>query len=109
MVTGNLRQQSRSQQSRSMIEKSKIRAFLTARLLLLITLLALGPSSVAYSQSAAVAGSLTPSAVENQVEALLSRMTLEEKIDLIGGVDGFFVRGMPSLGLPPLKMADGPM
>ena len=40
---------------------------------------------------------------------MLSRMTLEEKIDLIGGVDGFFVRGMPSLGVPPLKMADGPM
>ena len=40
---------------------------------------------------------------------MLSHMSLEEKIALIGGVDGFFVRGMPSLSLPPLKMADGPM
>jgi len=27
-------------------------------------------------------------------------MTLEEKIDLIDGVDGFFIRGMPRLNLP---------
>ncbi len=36
-------------------------------------------------------------------------MTLEEKIDLLGGVDGYYVRGIPSLGLPRLKTADGPM
>jgi len=36
-------------------------------------------------------------------------MTLEEKIDMLGGVDGFFIRGIPRLGLPPLKMADGPL
>jgi hypothetical protein len=36
-------------------------------------------------------------------------MSLEEKIALIGGVEGFYVRGMTSLSLPPLEMADGPM
>jgi beta-glucosidase len=36
-------------------------------------------------------------------------MTLEEKVDMLGGVDGFFIRGIPRLGLPPLKMADGPV
>ena len=36
-------------------------------------------------------------------------MTLEEKIDMLGGVDGFFIRGIPRLGLPKLKMADGPI
>jgi len=36
-------------------------------------------------------------------------MTLEEKVDMIGGVDDFFVRGIPRLGLPRLKMADGPI
>lgn len=35
-------------------------------------------------------------------------MTIEEKIDLVGGVDGFFVRGIERLKLPRLKMADGP-
>jgi beta-glucosidase len=45
---------------------------------------------------------------ERRVEAILSRMTLEEKIDLIGGVDDFFIRGVERLGVPRLKMADGP-
>jgi beta-glucosidase len=47
--------------------------------------------------------------IERRVESLLKRMTLEEKIDLLGGVDDFFVRGYPQYGLPRLKMADGPL
>ncbi|HYG08739.1 MAG TPA: hypothetical protein VD835_02080, partial [Pyrinomonadaceae bacterium] len=47
-------------------------------------------------------------AVERRVESILGRMTLEEKIDLIGGVDDFFIGGVERLGLPRLKMADGP-
>ncbi|MGH9559885.1 MAG: glycoside hydrolase family 3 protein, partial [Terracidiphilus sp.] len=50
-----------------------------------------------------------PTDVQHQVDAILSRMTLEQKVDLISGVDGFYVRGYPNLGLPRLKMADGPM
>jgi beta-glucosidase len=34
---------------------------------------------------------------------------LQEKIELLGGVDGFFIRGVPSVGVPRLKMADGPL
>jgi beta-glucosidase len=49
------------------------------------------------------------SEVDARVEAILSKMTLEEKIDMLGGTDGFFVRDMPRLGLPKLKMADGPL
>ncbi|HZB44465.1 MAG TPA: glycoside hydrolase family 3 C-terminal domain-containing protein, partial [Pyrinomonadaceae bacterium] len=41
-------------------------------------------------------------------EALLKQLTLEEKVDLLGGTDGFFVRGVERLKLPRLKMADGP-
>src|SRR5437763_2964652 len=47
--------------------------------------------------------------VDQRVEGLLNQMTLEEKIDLLGGVDGFFIRGVPRLNLPRLKMADGPI
>ena len=36
-------------------------------------------------------------------------MTLAEKIDLLGGVDGFFIRDIPRLNWPRLKMADGPL
>lgn len=49
------------------------------------------------------------SEVERRVESILGRMTLEEKIDLLGGVDGFFIRDLPRVGLPRLKMADGPL
>src|SRR5436305_7668569 len=53
---------------------------------------------------------LTGSAeVETRAESILQQMTLEEKIDMLGGVDGFFIRGFPRLGLPRLKMADGPV
>ena len=46
---------------------------------------------------------------ESRVESILSRMTLQEKIELLGGVDGFFIRGVPRLAVPRLKMADGPV
>ncbi len=36
-------------------------------------------------------------------------MTTEEKIDLLGGVDDFFIRGVERLGVPRMKMADGPV
>ena len=47
--------------------------------------------------------------VEARVESLLRQLTLEEKIDLLGGVDDFFVRSVPRLKLPKLRMADGPL
>ncbi|MGH9715509.1 MAG: beta-glucosidase H [Candidatus Acidiferrales bacterium] len=50
-----------------------------------------------------------PSDVERRADAILNRMTLDQKIDMIGGVDGYDVRAYPSLGLPALKTADGPM
>jgi beta-glucosidase len=54
----------------------------------------------------------TPSAsspeIERRVDKLLGQLTLEEKVDLLGGVDDFYVRAMPKIGLPRLKMADGP-
>jgi len=47
--------------------------------------------------------------VENRVDSLLKKLTLEEKIDLIGGVDDFYIRANEKIGLPRLKMADGPI
>ena len=47
--------------------------------------------------------------IEARVDSILKQMTIEEKIDLLGGVDGFYVRGVPRLGVPRFKMADGPL
>jgi beta-glucosidase len=63
----------------------------------------------------AIAAALVPSAisapgdVEQRVEAILSKMTLDQKIDLLGGEDDFYIRAYPDLGLPRLRMADGPI
>ncbi|MBS1852511.1 MAG: glycoside hydrolase family 3 C-terminal domain-containing protein [Acidobacteria bacterium] len=49
------------------------------------------------------------SEVEQRANDILSKMTLEEKIDYLGGVDEFYIRTLPRLGLPAFKMADGPV
>jgi beta-glucosidase len=47
--------------------------------------------------------------LERRIDSILSQMTLEEKVDLIAGVDFFYLRGVPRLGVPRRRMADGPM
>jgi beta-glucosidase len=45
-------------------------------------------------------------AIEAQAQALLSKMSLEDKIKLIGGVDSMFTNAIPSIDLPRFKMSD---
>jgi beta-glucosidase len=42
-----------------------------------------------------------------RVDAIISKMTTEEKVDYIGGT-GFAIRAMPNLHLPSFEMSDGP-
>jgi beta-glucosidase len=50
-----------------------------------------------------------PQAVEKRVDDLLAKMTLEEKIDLIGGDTPFRTHPIPRLNIPFFQMADGPV
>ena len=45
----------------------------------------------------------------DRVETILADMTIDEKIDLLAGVDFFYLRGVPRLGVPRMRMIDGPM
>src|SRR5207302_10796451 len=47
--------------------------------------------------------------VEKRIDSILSRMTLEQKIDLLSGIKSFYIRGYKELGLPEQKMSDGPV
>lgn len=47
--------------------------------------------------------------VEERVNDLVRRMTLEEKLDYIGGYKGFYIRGIERLGVPEIKLTDGPV
>lgn len=51
---------------------------------------------------------ITP-AMEQKVDAMVHKLTLEQKIALIGGEDNMYIRSEPGIGLPRLKMSDGPM
>jgi beta-glucosidase len=68
-------------------------------------------SAMALAVFAPAARSQEPNSeqIDRQVNALLSKLSLQQKIKLIGGVDGMFTYAMPSIGLPRLKMSDGPM
>jgi len=46
---------------------------------------------------------------EKKIDDLIVKMTLEEKIDFIGGYQDFHIRAVPRLGIPQANMADGPV
>lgn len=46
--------------------------------------------------------------MEQQARDIVSQMSLREKIDYINGDRTFYIRAIPRLGLPEIRMADGP-
>lgn len=55
----------------------------------------------------ACAQTITPQ-VEQRAKELVSKMTLQEKIDYISGYTSFSLRAIPRLGIPEIRLADGP-
>jgi beta-glucosidase len=80
------------------VSARKIRRFIfrisAGAVLLPATLLAQGTLTLTDSQ-------------EQAADALIKQMTLQQKLDLIGGT-GFGIKGVPNLGIKPLQMSDGP-
>lgn len=72
-----------------------------AALLVLTSLLFLPAPLPAQSKS--------PQEIDGQVDAMLGKLTLAQKIELISGSNGMLTPPMPQIGLPPLKPSDGPM
>ena len=44
--------------------------------------------------------------IEAKAHAMIAKLTLEQKIDLLGGVDGMYTHQSPSIDLPRFKMSD---
>src|SRR6202140_1797770 len=51
----------------------------------------------------------TKTEVEKRVDSILSKMTLGEKIEIIGGINDFYTRPIPRLSIPSLRMSDWPL
>ena len=69
--------------------------------MLLITILTLNCQSVKLQ-------SVVSQDVEKRAQGLLSQMTLDEKLSYIGGDNDFYIREIKRLGIPAIKMSDGP-
>jgi beta-glucosidase len=76
----------------------------------MVLIVQLAAFSVLLIPSSSPAQQLPPEEVDRRVEIMLGKLTLEQKLELIHGVDDMvFNTPMPQIGLPALKTSDGPM
>jgi beta-glucosidase len=88
------------------MNRGKRHRVVMARLPILVSLLAAGLCAVT---TAAQGAKSTEADIDRRAQALTSKLTLEEKITLLGGMEDFFTRPIPRMAIPSLKMSDGPL
>jgi beta-glucosidase len=76
------------------------------RRIVLIAAIAVAPAALTFAQDPIYKD--VHVSIEKRVADLVQRMTLEEKIDILGG-KGFDTKPIERLGIPRFKMADGPV
>jgi beta-glucosidase len=82
---------------------------MTPRLLRALAAVAAAASALPSFGAGQAAPYQDPTApVETRVADLLPRLTQEEKLQLLGGFQEFYIRPLARLGLPQVRMADGP-
>jgi len=69
---------------------------------IILALLAL----IAIAQIRAQAPAPDSPAIEAKAKAMLAKLSLEQKIELLGGIENMYTRPMPVIDLPRFKMSD---
>jgi beta-glucosidase len=87
------------------LASSLLRRFILSSVLIPALASALFSPTAAHAQDPLAAND----AIEHRVDAMLSQLTLEQKLHLLGGDDSISGSGERSIALPVLKMSDGPL
>src|ERR1035441_5210882 len=91
------------------VMKTSLKAFVQSILRFAVagsSVLLLGGLGMAARPAIAQAPVADSAAIEAKAHQMLAKLTLEQKVELLGGVDGMFTQAVPSIGLPRFKMSD---
>src|SRR5271163_1778633 len=86
----------------------RVAAVALALVILVAVAVVAGPRPQSQEEPAGALYKDTKQPVEERVQDLLGRMTVEEKVSLLSGANWMETVAIPRLGIPSIKMADGP-